>query len=451
MPTLVDESTGAYSWEAFTDFAGLIIAQTRRRSGSLGILLLRLDIVASRESSPEQDESHAQVLASALLRTVRGGDMVARAGPSSFAVLAQDAQQAGARRLGERIQEALSGAGAEASLTASAGVAIQPQDGVALPDLLRRAEDALDEAVAAGGHQVVLSGAGAIAAPVEPELQSASTPEPATISAILGLAAERREALAQATAAFERGEIEGISIATQPGACPVCLDAARDVYVPRLVPPLPLVGCTGPTGCRCTYDMPPIDPRRAPPPLPVQQYGDLKIPVRLQAAALFGSDPKRSTHPRDLAEYLDHFPLLPIQADIQLAPGEQPYLARPASRAWERLTPTSSAIHGPLFPLGGSLSLWLRRAGKPPTLPSDITLLRDEGTFYLTNWRIIFSKRGSVDSFLVMDIAGVEYMRDAIACRIGERQTRLLFWIRDALQVGLCISRSIRDAVAPSA
>ena len=256
-------------------------------------------------------------------------------------------------------------------------------------------------------------------------------------------AAERREAVLSLTQRYERKEVEGIAIHTQPGACAICQDAARDIYMPALLPPLPLVGCTSVEGCRCTYTAPGFDPHRRPPPVPAEQVANLSIPGRLQDAARFGFDPKGNCSSKDLADYLQAFPLLPFATDLPLHAGEVAYLMRTIQRAWE--SPDSGLPPGLAMPFDGSLRTWVKELAHAPSLPGQATPTREKSALVLTNWRLVFARGGSVDSVLLADVKRLEYFRDALACTIGTRASRLILFVDDVLQVGMYIARAIAD------
>lgn len=452
---LHDDATGLLTWEAFAAFATLTISQSRRRGGASSLLLVGLDQPRGLDEDGSDaaafEEAAALSVSGALQKTLRGGDMLGRHSARSFVILAQDAQQAGAARLTERLRAALPDDVAIGTrsfpVTVSMGVATQPDVGQTLPELLGNAEEALIQAGEAGGNCVRVSGVNTLITNPLPSAGSAPVvPQPSIESE--RLAEKRRQTLARLLESYQNGQIEGISLETQPGACPVCLDAALDPYLPAFVPSLPLAGCVGPAGCRCNYGAPAVDPRRRPPPVPALSYTDLDIPRKLRDAALFGSEPKRKASPQEIAEYLDRLPLLPFQVELELQAGEVPYLLRTAKRSVERPIPGRPPVHGPMFPMRGPLTLWVKAAGRPPSLPDALTPNKDEGAFYLTNWRILFSRKGAVESILLADVAAVEYLRDAIACTVGQRSNRIIFFVKDALQIGLYVTRAVRDVAA---
>jgi len=57
----------------------------------------------------------------------------------------------------------------------------------------------------------------------------------------------------------------------------------------------------------------------------------------------------------------------------------------------------------------------------------------------------MFRQRQSLDAVLVQDIAALECLRGSIACVVSGHSRRLVFLLDNAVQVGLCIARAIRD------
>lgn len=392
-----------------------------------------------------------RVVAAALKQTVRSGDMVGRRARRTFAILALDAQVAGTVRLAERLRETMPGhitiMTREIPFTISLGIAVLPDSGQTLPEILRAAEAALADAVAAGGNRVRISSQEGIRAPRASQEEAPVAQAPLAIEQAR-IMVQQRESLLKATKAIEDGASEGITIVTRPGACPVCLDAARDIYLPRFAPPLPLTGCSHSTGCRCVYSAAEASVRRQPPSVPALEHDTFEIASRLHDAAVYGADPKNSCKSEELAEYLDQLPLLPFQPDVELQSGEAAYLVRPAKRAWEYRTSTGPVITGPIFPLQGSLSDWLRGVGRAPSIPDYRLPSKEDGLIYITNWRVIFRKGRAIDSILLADVRAVELLADGIACRVAERPNRLVFLLHEALQVGLCLTRAVRDVAA---
>jgi diguanylate cyclase (GGDEF)-like protein len=447
---LFDGSTRVLSWDAFNAFGRAVISHATRRGDSLSLLLINLD--EATPESPETDASLAdltlRVVANVLTRTVRGGDFVGRHGPRSFAVIAQDAQRAGALRLAERIQGALPNRlsvfeGATA-FTVSFGIAPFPQTGSSLNELIENAEEALAESMARGGNCATLSSAG-----IPPESESASglrrTLEGLERERYARLPEMRAEALSLATRAFEAGETDGIVLKPGPGACSACLDAARDIYRPDELPGLPLTSCTNVNGCRCSYAAAPIDPRHRPPPIHEVGLDTADIPRAWRDAARFGAASRNSCKAEDLAAYLDAFPLLPVPVRQDLEAGEVAYLVRPVRQGWEGgVRAGGVAALGPLIPLSAPFGAWIKTAPRPGPLPDASVKDGVEATLYLTNWRLLLVTESRTDFVLLADVSGIEYFRDALVCTLGHRPEHLVLNVHDALQVGLYIGRAIR-------
>ena len=451
MEPLRDESTGVFSWEAFQQFGSLSVNQAVRRNGPFGLLIIRLDDCPSLEEDGTLQVQHAalMVLAGVLQRSIRAGDFIGQHGPRSFGLLAGDAHQAGALRFAERIRallpERLTVMGAPTSFRISTGIAALPQAGSTFEELLQSAQQALASAVANGGNMDWLSGVTwrTLSATREPE------PTPGAVSQSAFQVAEitmrRRQSLEDANAAIDRGESNGIALRAGPGACPVCVDAARDIYQPSMMPTLPLIGCTSQGGCRCVYSLPTQDPRQHAPPVMPDTYNHLEIPRRLHDAARFGSHGRGGCRVEDLADYLDAYPLLPFDADLDLQANEVAFLKREARRARELPGAPSLAVHGPSIPLEGTLRAAVEGVGRVITLPEPAHT--SKGNLYITNWRILFRTGRDTESMLLVDVAGIECFRDGIACLIGDREERIFFILRDPVQVALVLSRAVRATV----
>ncbi len=125
--------------------------------GPVGVLLVDLDgfkDVNTVHGYPEGDRVLCDT-AEILERCVRSDDMVARLGGDEFAVLALRADEAGMRRLCERVLEGTRGiqlgAGAsEVRLTASVGWVMHPHDGDSIDELIAAADVCMRGAKATG-------------------------------------------------------------------------------------------------------------------------------------------------------------------------------------------------------------------------------------------------------------------------------------------------------------
>jgi diguanylate cyclase (GGDEF)-like protein len=442
-----DEATGCYTWPAFIEFGEAIARQAVRRGNPLSLLLLTLDDspAMAAESSPSVERALVGGLAAVIQRTVRSGDVVGRYGPRSVAVLASDASPAGALELVRRTRiawsEHLVWMNEHSRFGVSVGLASMPEAGATFESLLSQGERALGEAVAHGADSIWLSDAGGVLKLVTIDGDGAAAHGVRTLGRP-NITERRREALAEAAAAYERGETKGIAVRAQPNCCSVCRELAQGIYTPETAPQLPHSGCLTPGGCRCLYALPIVESRRAPVPLRQDVYEHLDIPANLYAAALFGIHPHAHCEPEPLAEYLDAYPLMPVVADIDLQPDEVLLLRRTGQHGWE----VSQAVeHGPSMPLAGSLRMALATLPQPLTLPRDRVPYRAEGTIYITNWRVMFLAEGQSHHLPLADIADIEWLEDGIACSVVRRQQRQCFFLQDALQVGLILARAVRD------
>jgi diguanylate cyclase (GGDEF)-like protein len=155
---LTDELTGLYNRRHFLDRVRNELAILEREGGHLGLVLLDVDdfkAINDRFGHPAGDRA-LKVVADVLSASSRAMDVVCRAGGEEFAVVlpATDAEEA--QRCAERLVAALRDAEPVAgrSITASAGVAVAPQDGTTADALFGTADDRLLRAKALGKDRV---------------------------------------------------------------------------------------------------------------------------------------------------------------------------------------------------------------------------------------------------------------------------------------------------------
>jgi len=91
---------------------------------------------------------------------------------------------------------------------------------------------------------------------------------------------------------------------------------------------------------------------------------------------------------------------------------------------------------------------WVADLERGANLPDGAAPRREPSRLVLTSWRLLFEGKDAVASVLLADVTRLEYYRNALACRVGERPSRLVFFVDDALQVGLYIARAIWDIAA---
>jgi diguanylate cyclase (GGDEF)-like protein len=141
-----DSLTGLANRLAFEDAYRREAARSTRHGTHFALLLADLDRlkeINDRYGHAAGDEAIGEV-ASVLRRTLRASDFAARIGGDEFAVLLPGSDAEGARRLGDRLAHSLCERGpGELSLGLSYGIAIPADDGEALDDLMRSADDAL--------------------------------------------------------------------------------------------------------------------------------------------------------------------------------------------------------------------------------------------------------------------------------------------------------------------
>jgi diguanylate cyclase (GGDEF)-like protein/PAS domain S-box-containing protein len=151
-----DALTGLPNRQLLADRVEHALAHARRDVAPFAFLLLNLD----RFSHVNETLGHALAdsvlldVAERLKSCVREGDTVARLGADEFAILVQQADEAGAEAAATRVAEALRRPFAQGDLrftvTASIGIAMHPGDADSLDDLERCAAGAMREAKDAG-------------------------------------------------------------------------------------------------------------------------------------------------------------------------------------------------------------------------------------------------------------------------------------------------------------
>ncbi len=143
---LSDPLTGVANRRALMARIDYEIARHGRSRRSFAVLMLDLDgfkQLNDRFGHPAGDDLLCEV-AGALARAVRDQDTVARVGGDEFCVLAPETDQAGARRLVDRVETAVGHvvAGVDA-LGAGIGSAVFPHDGATAQALLESADQRL--------------------------------------------------------------------------------------------------------------------------------------------------------------------------------------------------------------------------------------------------------------------------------------------------------------------
>ncbi len=122
----------------------------RRESDRLALILIDLDCFKqiNTEYGHAGGDQALTAVAHALCHLVREGDLLARVGGDEFAIVAADVDAGVAAEIGERVVRSIVAAGETAGLDGftlggSAGIAVCPDDGITLEELLLAADVAL--------------------------------------------------------------------------------------------------------------------------------------------------------------------------------------------------------------------------------------------------------------------------------------------------------------------
>jgi diguanylate cyclase (GGDEF)-like protein len=141
------------------------LAQSVRSSQSLAILLLDLDRFKQINDSGGHSAGDLMLrrVGAALKGMIRSGDAAVRLGGEEFLLLLRDADAVGGERIATELRARLGALPLPRSclprvkLTASTGIAVMPQNGTVLAELVRAADVAMYEAKRAGGDRYQLS------------------------------------------------------------------------------------------------------------------------------------------------------------------------------------------------------------------------------------------------------------------------------------------------------
>ena len=168
MLSFTDALTGLPNRRVLADRTEVALAMAQRGGTPFALLLLNLDrFTAINETLGRALGDRVLVdVAGRIMACVRQVDTVARLGADEFALLIHQADHAGAQTAAQRIGEALARPFTQADLsftvTASIGIALYPNDGSGLDELLRCADAAMREAKGAGRAGFRFHHAGAV-------------------------------------------------------------------------------------------------------------------------------------------------------------------------------------------------------------------------------------------------------------------------------------------------
>jgi diguanylate cyclase (GGDEF)-like protein len=161
---MTDWLTGLYNRGAFRSSSLRELRRAQRYRQRLAFLFFDLDDfkVVNDQHGHETGDWVLREASRLLLRSVRDVDLCARHGGEEFAVLlpetGRDGAVAGAERVRLAIDRGLSvrgRGGAPVRITVSGGIAVYPEDGDDLGDLLRRADETLYRAKSMGKNRIV--------------------------------------------------------------------------------------------------------------------------------------------------------------------------------------------------------------------------------------------------------------------------------------------------------
>ena len=159
----IDALTGLYNRRAWTERAFALEDANRRAARPLSVLFLDLDHFKELNDrhGHEAGDVALRALASVMLEEVRQQDVIGRYGGEEFVVALPGADRAQALRVAERIRQGLQnwapGDSPHAAQTVSIGAAtLHP--GEDMKALLKRADEAMYAAKAAGRNRVVFAG-----------------------------------------------------------------------------------------------------------------------------------------------------------------------------------------------------------------------------------------------------------------------------------------------------
>ena len=157
-----DAMTGLYNRRFLEEYVDTLMAASRRRKVSLGIMLLDLDYFKMVNDTYGHDagDTVLRALAKVLRESVRASDLVIRFGGEEFLIVLNDTDAEGAMKVAEQVRESVQAlkiqiAGGVLQKTISIGLAILPDDGDSFWQTVKFADVALYRAKENGRNQVM--------------------------------------------------------------------------------------------------------------------------------------------------------------------------------------------------------------------------------------------------------------------------------------------------------
>jgi diguanylate cyclase (GGDEF)-like protein len=161
----VDELTGLYNRRFLEEYARKLIAMARRKSQPLGVIMMDLDHFKEFNDiyGHEVGDRILRHFAKTASRAIREANLAARYGGEEFVVMLPETGAQSSLLVAERIRLAVERtvipSGTEKplpQLTVSLGIAIYPEHGQGLEDVLQAADKALYESKRAGRNRTTL-------------------------------------------------------------------------------------------------------------------------------------------------------------------------------------------------------------------------------------------------------------------------------------------------------
>lgn len=151
----IDPTTGLYAGDHFLVVTRQLVASARRSLQPVSIAYFAVD-----DSDGRLGSDALVSVAAVVLRTLRESDASFRIGDHRIASVLEDTGEEGAVWVARRVRSALLATPGEPRLTVSAGIACYPEHALDAPDLVTRAEAALESTLATGRDRVEIARAG---------------------------------------------------------------------------------------------------------------------------------------------------------------------------------------------------------------------------------------------------------------------------------------------------